>query len=142
MENLNFGELNLSNEVLRGLGDMGFEEATPIQSKAIPHILTGRDLLGQAQTGTGKTCAFGIPAVEMIDINATGIQVLALCPTRELAIQVAEEIKNVCKYKEGVRILPIYGGQSIDRQIMALKKKPQIIIGTPGRVMDHMRGVP
>ncbi|MGI6731485.1 MAG: DEAD/DEAH box helicase [Anaerovoracaceae bacterium] len=139
MENLNFSELNLSDEVLRGLGDMGFEEATPIQSKAIPHILTGRDLLGQAQTGTGKTCAFGIPAVEMIDINAIGIQVLALCPTRELAIQVAEEIKNVCKYKEGVRILPIYGGQSIDRQIMALKKKPQIIIGTPGRVMDHMR---
>ncbi len=118
---------------------MGFEEATPIQAKAIPYILDGRDILGQAQTGTGKTCAFGIPAIEMIDPNNHGVQVLALCPTRELAIQVSEELKNVCKYKKGIKILPIYGGQSIDRQIMALKNKPQIIVGTPGRVMDHMR---
>lgn len=140
MENLIFKELKLSNEVLKALDDMGFEEATPIQSKSIPFILDGRDILGQAQTGTGKTCAFGIPAIEMIDTSvAAGVQVLALCPTRELAIQVSEELKMVSKYKKGIKILPIYGGQSIDRQIMALKNKPQIIVGTPGRVMDHMR---
>ncbi len=139
MENLIFNQLNLSNEVQRALSEMGFEEATPIQSLAIPHVLAGRDIIGQAQTGTGKTCAFGIPAIEMIDSAVSGVQVLALCPTRELAIQVSEELKNVCKYKKGIKILPIYGGQSIDRQILALKNKPQIIVGTPGRVMDHMR---
>lgn len=139
MENLIFKELNLSDEVQKALSQMGFEEATPIQSKAIPYILEGRDIIGQAQTGTGKTCAFGIPAIEMIDPKIQGVQVLALCPTRELAIQVSEELKNVTKYKKGIKILPIYGGQSIDRQIMALKGRPQIIIGTPGRVMDHMR---
>jgi ATP-dependent RNA helicase DeaD len=139
MENLIFKDLALSNEVQRALGDMGFEEATPIQSKAIPPILDGRDILGQAQTGTGKTCAFGIPAIEMIDPNVAGVQALVLCPTRELAVQVSEELKSVCKYKKGIKVLPIYGGQPIERQILALKNKPQIIIGTPGRVMDHMR---
>jgi ATP-dependent RNA helicase DeaD len=118
---------------------MGFEEATSIQSQSIPHIMEGKDVIGQAQTGTGKTCAFGIPAIEMLDSDADGIQVLVLCPTRELAIQSAEELKNVSKYKSKVKILPIYGGQPIERQIMALKKRPQIIIGTPGRIMDHMR---
>lgn len=139
MENLIFKDLHLSQEVQKAIADMGFEEATPIQSQSIPHILNGSDVIGQAQTGTGKTCAFGIPAVEMIDSEAEGIQVLVLCPTRELAIQTSEELKNVSKYKTGIRILPIYGGQPIDRQILALKKRPQIIIGTPGRVMDHMR---
>lgn len=139
MENLIFKNLNLSEEVQKALNEMGFEEATPIQSMAIPHVLDGEDIIGQAQTGTGKTCAFGIPAIEKIDPAISGIQVLALCPTRELAIQVAEELRHLTKYKKGIQILPIYGGQSIDRQIMALKKKPQIIIGTPGRVMDHMR---
>ncbi|WP_130864035.1 DEAD/DEAH box helicase [Bacilliculturomica massiliensis] len=139
MENLIFKDLDLSKEVQKALDEMGFEEATPIQSMAIPHVIEGEDIIGQAQTGTGKTCAFGIPAIEQIDKSIPGIQVLALCPTRELAIQVAEELKNVSKYKRGVQILPIYGGQPIERQIMALKKKPQIIIGTPGRVMDHMR---
>ena len=139
MENIIFKELNLSHEVQKALGEMGFEEATPIQSQAIPPIFEGKDIIGQAQTGTGKTCAFGIPAIEMLDHGVSGVQVLVLCPTRELAIQVSEELKNVCKFKKGIKILPIYGGQSIDRQIMALKSKPQIIIGTPGRVMDHMR---
>lgn len=139
MDNIIFKELNLSHEVQRALDAMGFEEATPIQTKAIPPIFEGKDIIGQAQTGTGKTCAFGIPAIEMIDSGVTGVQVLILCPTRELAIQVSEELKNVCKFKKGIKILPIYGGQSIDRQIMALKSRPQIIIGTPGRVMDHMR---
>lgn len=139
MENVLFKDLNLSDEVQKAIADMGFEEATPIQSQTIPQILKGIDLIGQAQTGTGKTCAFGIPAIEMLDISSEGIQVLILSPTRELAIQISEELREVSKYKEGVRILPIYGGQPIDRQIAALKKRPQIIIGTPGRIMDHMR---
>lgn len=139
MENLKFNELNLSKPMQRALDAMGFEEATPIQSKAIPLLMEGKDVIGQAQTGTGKTCAFGIPAVEMIDPDIKGPQVLVLCPTRELAIQVSEEIRNLCKYKHGIKSLAIYGGQSMERQIMSLKGKPQIIIGTPGRVMDHMR---
>ncbi len=139
MENLIFKDLDLSKEVLRAIAEMGFEEATPIQSQSMPHILKGEDVIGQAQTGTGKTCAFGIPAIEMIDSDSTDIQLLVLCPTRELAIQSAEEIKNVAKYKRGIKIVPVYGGQPIERQIQALKKHPQIIIGTPGRIMDHMR---
>lgn len=139
MENLNFKELNLSDSMQKALDFMGFEEATPIQSKAIPVVMEGRDVIGQAQTGTGKTCAFGVPAVEMIDSKQQGVQVLVLCPTRELAIQVSEEFRSLCKYKKGIKSLAIYGGQSIDRQIIALKGKPQVIIGTPGRIMDHMR---
>jgi len=139
VENLIFKDLNLSEEVQKAIAEMGFEEATSIQSQSIPHIMEGKDVIGQAQTGTGKTCAFGIPAIEMLDSDLESIQVLVLCPTRELAIQSAEELKNVSKYKKNVKILPIYGGQPIERQIMALKKRPQIIIGTPGRIMDHMR---
>ncbi len=139
MENLIFKDLDLSREVQKAIAEMGFEEATPIQSQSIPHILEGSDVIGQAQTGTGKTCAFGIPAIEMIDPQEESIQALVLCPTRELAMQISDELKNVSKYKRGIRILPIYGGQSIDRQLVALKKRPQIIIGTPGRIMDHMR---
>lgn len=139
MENLIFKDLNLSKEVQKAVADMGFEEATPIQSQSIPHILNGRDVIGQAQTGTGKTCAFGIPAIEMLQPDIEGIQVLILSPTRELAVQIADELKNVSKHTKNVRILPIYGGQPIDRQIIGLKKRPQIIIGTPGRIMDHMR---
>jgi ATP-dependent RNA helicase DeaD len=139
VENMKFRELNLSEEMQKGIDDLGFEEATPIQAQSIPYILSGRDVIGQAQTGTGKTCAFGIPAIEMLDSEAESIQVMVLCPTRELAIQSSEELKSVTKYKSGIRILPIYGGQPIDRQIRALKNHPQIIIGTPGRVMDHMR---
>ena len=139
MQIMNFENLKLSDEVERALADMGFEEATPIQNQSIPHILGGKDVLGQAQTGTGKTCAFGIPAIEKINEDNEDIQVLVLCPTRELAIQSAKELKSVATYKKDVRILPIYGGQPIERQIVALKKHPQIIIGTPGRVMDHIR---
>ena len=136
---MKFKELNLSDEVQKAIDDMGFEEATPIQAQSIPLIFKGNDIIGQAQTGTGKTCAFGIPAVDMLDLELESIQVLVLCPTRELAIQSSEELKSVSKYKSGIRILPVYGGQPIDRQIRALKNRPQIIIGTPGRVMDHMR---
>lgn len=139
IESVLFNQLNISEEIIRAAHDMGFEETTPIQAKAIPVVLEGKDIIAQAPTGTGKTCAFGIPAIESIDVNNDKVQVLVLCPTRELAIQITEELTALAKYKKGVRILPIYGGQQIDRQITALRKKPQIIIGTPGRVMDHLR---
>ena len=139
MEHIKFEDMNISNEILRAVLDMGFEEATPIQSQAIPVILEGKDIIGQSQTGTGKTAAFGIPLLERIDPDDRRLQALILCPTRELAIQVSEEFRKLLKYKENIRVLPIYGGQPIDRQIAALKKGTQVIIGTPGRVMDHMR---
>ncbi len=138
MEKLKFEDLHLSREILKAVTDMGFEETTPIQSQSIPYILKGRDVIGQAQTGTGKTAAFGIPALEMADPELRRLQVVILCPTRELAIQVAEEMKRLSKYKRGIEILPIYGGQPIERQLRVLKKGVQIIIGTPGRVMDHL----
>lgn len=136
---MNFEELDLCPEVRKALADMGFEEATPIQAQTIPPLMEGKDVIGQAQTGTGKTCAFGIPVIEKITPHTETVQALVLSPTRELAIQTAEELKNVAKYKRGLRILPIYGGQPIERQLAGLRKRPQIIIGTPGRVMDHMR---
>ena len=118
---------------------MQFEEMTPIQAKSIDPIMDGKDVIAQAPTGTGKTCAFGIPVVERIDTESDKVQALILCPTRELANQIGEELRSLCKYKSNVRTLAVYGGQPMDRQIMALKKRPQIIIGTPGRVMDHLR---
>ena len=118
---------------------MGFEEASPIQAKAIPVQMEGLDIIGQAQTGTGKTAAFGIPLLQKIDPKNKKLQAIALCPTRELAIQVADEIRNLAKYMHGIKVLPIYGGQDIVRQIRGLKDGTQIIVGTPGRVMDHMR---
>jgi len=134
-----FEEMNLSPEILRAVADMGFEEATPIQSRSIDFIMNGRDVLGQSQTGTGKTAAFGIPCLEKIDVEDKKLQAVILSPTRELAIQISEEFRKLLKYKTGIRVLPIYGGQPIDRQIMAIKKGVQVVIGTPGRVMDHMR---
>ncbi|MEN8905550.1 MAG: DEAD/DEAH box helicase [Clostridiales bacterium] len=139
MENIIFNDLDLSIETKKAIKDMGFEEATQIQSQSIPEILKGHDIIGQAQTGTGKTCAFGIPISEMMDNKIEGVQALVLCPTRELAIQSSAELKELLKYKKNIVCLPIYGGQPIDRQIKALRKRPQIIIGTPGRVMDHLR---
>ncbi len=139
MENIKFEQMNLSPEICRAIEDMGFEEATPIQSQSISKIMQGKDIIGQSQTGTGKTAAFGIPCLEKIDSENKKLQALILCPTRELAIQVSEEFKKLVKYKENIRIIPIYGGQPIERQIFALKKGAQVIIGTPGRVMDHMR---
>jgi len=137
MESLLFEDLKLSREMKRAIADMGFEEATPIQSLALPPILDGKDVIGQAQTGTGKTAAFGIPVLEKLDPSSKGVQAVILCPTRELAIQVAEEIKKLSKYKK-TTVLPVYGGQPIERQIKALKRGVQIIIGTPGRIMDHI----
>ena len=139
MEHLRFEDMNLSKEICQAVLDMGFEEATPIQSQAISIIMEGKDVIGQSQTGTGKTAAFGIPCLERIDPNDRRLQAMILCPTRELAIQVSEEFRKLLKYKDNIRVLPIYGGQPIDRQILALKKGAQVVIGTPGRVMDHMR---
>ena len=136
---MKFEEMGVSNEILRAIADMGFEEATPIQSQSFDIIKDGRDMLGQSQTGTGKTAAFGIPTLELMDPNSRKLQALILCPTRELAMQVSEELRKLLKYKGDIRVLPVYGGQPIDRQIMALKKGVQIVIGTPGRVMDHMK---
>lgn len=137
MDSLLFEEMDLSPKIKKAIKDLGFEEATPIQSLVIPPILEGNDVIGQAQTGTGKTASFGIPILEMVDPTDDSLQAVILCPTRELAIQVAEELKKLSKYKK-TKVLPIYGGQPIERQIKALKKGVQIIIGTPGRVMDHM----
>lgn len=139
MNTIRFDELDLNPQILRGIADMGFEEATPIQSQAIPVVLSGVDVIGQAQTGTGKTAAFGIPILQKVDPSLRKTQVLILSPTRELAIQVADEIRKLAKYMHGVKVLPVYGGQDISRQIKALKGGVQIIIGTPGRLLDHLR---
>jgi ATP-dependent RNA helicase DeaD len=133
-----FSDFNLSKEVEKAITSMGFEEATPIQSEAIPIALTGKDLIGQAQTGTGKTTAFGIPLIENVNMSNSAIQGIVLAPTRELAVQVAEELNRIGNAKD-VRTLPIYGGQEISRQIRSLKKRPQIIAATPGRLLDHIR---
>jgi ATP-dependent RNA helicase DeaD len=134
-----FSELGISADLLKGIDRLGFEKAAPIQAEAIPVLLAGRDVVGQSQTGSGKTAAFALPALEKIDVHQRAVQVLILCPTRELAVQVSEEIHKLAFFKSGIRALPIYGGQSYDRQIYGLKQGAQIVIGTPGRVMDHMR---
>ena len=139
MEAVRFDELQLDERIVRAVTDMGFEAASPIQAQAIPVQLEGLDIIGQAQTGTGKTAAFGIPLLQKTDPDSKKLQAIALCPTRELAIQVAEEIRRLAKYMHGIKVLPIYGGQDIVRQIRGLKDGTQIVIGTPGRVMDHMR---
>ena len=134
-----YEESGIDERILRAVEEMGFVHMTPIQEKAIPVFLEGRDVIGQAQTGTGKTASFGIPVLHKVDPNNKKTQVIILSPTRELAIQVSEEIRKLSKYMHGVKILPVYGGQDINRQIKALKGGAQIIIGTPGRVMDHLR---
>ncbi len=139
MDTIRFDELNLDERILKAVTDMGFEAASPIQAQAIPVQMEGLDIIGQAQTGTGKTAAFGIPLLQKIDPKNKKLQAVALCPTRELAIQVAEEVRKLAKYMHGVKVLPIYGGQDIVKQIRSLKDGTQVIIGTPGRVMDHMR---
>lgn len=130
--------MNLAPETLRAIADMGFEEATPIQSQTIELLKSGEDVIGQSQTGTGKTAAFGIPCLEMIDESSQRLQAVILSPTRELAIQICEELRRLLKYRDGIKILPIYGGQPIDRQITALRRGVQVVVGTPGRVIDHI----
>ncbi len=140
MNDILFQQLNLSPNVLRALEDMGFTHATEIQAQSIPLIQAGYDVVGRSQTGTGKTAAFGIPAIERLAAGKEkrGVQVLLLCPTRELAVQAADEIKKIAKYAEGIKAVAVYGGAPIERQIMQLRQA-NIVIGTPGRVMDHMR---
>ena len=136
-EKKTFAELGVSHTTLQAITDMGFREASPIQEKAIPLLLEGYDLIGQAQTGTGKTAAFGIPVIERITTEKK-LQAMILCPTRELAMQVADEIRKILKYRKEILVATVYGGQKIGIQFRELKEKPQIIVGTPGRVMDHM----
>lgn len=132
-----FSELNISDTTQLSLERMGFEEATPIQEETIPLAQAGKDVIGQAQTGTGKTTAFGVPIIEKIDTSNPDIQALIIAPTRELAIQVSEEIYRI-GYGKRARILSVYGGQEIGRQIRALRSRPQIVVGTPGRILDHI----
>src|SRR6476620_10725587 len=134
-----FSELGLSPELLKAIDRLGFEKASPIQTAAIPPLLKGRDVVGQSQTGSGKTAAFAAPAIEKVDVAQSSTQVLILCPTRELAVQVSEEVHKLAFFKRGLHALPIYGGQSYDRQLYGLRQGAHIVIGTPGRVMDHMR---
>lgn len=138
-QGLKYQDANIRQEILRATKEMGFEVMTPIQEQAIPILLEGKDIIGQAQTGTGKTAAFAIPMIQRIDPEVRRPQGIILCPTRELAIQAAEEIRKLTRYLHGVKVLPIYGGQDISRQIRALSQGVQIIVGTPGRVMDHLR---
>lgn len=136
---MKFEELNIDERILRAIEDMGFEETSPIQTQAIPAVCEGIDVVGQAQTGTGKTAAYTIPMLMKINPQIKKPQAIVLCPTRELAVQVAEEIRKLAKYMSDIKVLPVYGGQEIVRQIRSLKTGVQIIVGTPGRVMDHMR---
>ncbi len=138
MSKVLFTDLPLSREVLKSIEEMGFETATSIQGDAIPPIMEGRDVIGQSGTGTGKTIAFAVPAVEKIDGANSAPQALILCPTRELCIQVAEQVGKLGKHTKGLRALPIYGGQAYDRQLFGLKRGAQIVIGTPGRLIDHL----
>ena len=133
-----FTDIGLSPGVLKAIDQLGFEQASPIQAEAIPLLMTGRDVVGQSQTGSGKTAAFGIPAIERLDLSVRAVQVLILCPTRELAVQVSEELHKLAAFSRGVRHLPIFGGQSYERQYAGLRAGANIIIGTPGRVKDHL----
>ncbi|HWR19316.1 MAG TPA: DEAD/DEAH box helicase [Clostridia bacterium] len=135
---LRFDEMNLPGDISRAIEDLGFEEATQIQSDAIPLMRAGKDIIGRSQTGTGKTLAFAVPAVELINTNERGVQVLVLCPTRELALQACGEVRKVARYKRGVEAAEVYGGSSFERQFTLLRRA-NIVVGTPGRVMDHMR---
>ncbi|NCA70359.1 MAG: DEAD/DEAH box helicase [Sphingobacteriia bacterium] len=136
---LGFGQLGLAPAVAQAVEDLGYETATPIQSQCIPPLLAGRDLLGQAQTGTGKTAAFALPLLSRIEPQQPGPQVLVLTPTRELALQVAEAFQGYAQHLKGFQVLPIYGGQSYGLQLSQLRRNPQVIVGTPGRVMDHLK---
>ena len=134
-----YEEMGLSPEIMKALDKKGYQVATPVQSGAIPYFMEGRDVIAKAPTGTGKTFAFGIPMVEHADPASTDVNFLVLAPTRELAIQIQEELRDLCEFKEGVRAVVLYGGAPIEKQIQQLKKRPQIVVATPGRLMDHMK---
>ena len=138
-EVVRYDQLGLSPEIMKALDKKGYVQATPVQGGAIPYFMAWKDVIAKAPTGTGKTFAFGIPMVEHIDPDSDAVQGLVLAPTRELAIQIMTELRDLCAFKEGVRAVVLYGGQPIDRQISQLKKRPQIVVATPGRLMDHMK---
>jgi len=139
MKEIKFEDLEIKESIRKAIKEMNYEYATPIQGRAIPVILEGKDAIGLAQTGTGKTACFALPIIEKIDVDKKGVQALILCPTRELALQVAGEIRKFAKYMEGIKTVPVYGGTSIENQIREIKKGASIIVGTPGRIMDHIR---
>ncbi|HJB98827.1 MAG TPA: DEAD/DEAH box helicase [Candidatus Flavonifractor merdavium] len=136
---VNYADLGLSAEVMKAIDKKGYVQATPVQAGAIPYFMEWKDVIAKAPTGTGKTFAFGIPMVEHIDPACEDVQALVLAPTRELAVQIQEELRDLCEFKEGVRTVCLYGGAPIDKQINTLKKRPQIVVATPGRLMDHMK---
>lgn len=136
---MTFEEMCLDTRIMRAIAEMGFEQPSPIQAQSIPIAVEGKDMIGQARTGTGKTASFGIPMLQRINSKDKNLQAIVLCPTRELAIQSANEIRKLAKFLHGIKVLPIYGGQEISKQIRSLKGGVQIVIGTPGRVMDHLR---
>ena len=136
---MTFEEMCLDTRIMRAIAEMGFEQPSPIQAQSIPIAVEGKDMIGQARTGTGKTASFGIPMLQRINPKDKNLQAIVLCPTRELAIQSANEIRKLAKFLHGIKVLPIYGGQEISKQIRSLKGGVQIVIGTPGRVMDHLR---
>lgn len=136
---MTFEEMCLDTRIMRAIAEMGFEQPSPIQAQSIPIAVEGKDMIGQARTGTGKTASFGIPMLQRINPKDKNLQAIVLCPTRELAIQSANEIRKLAKFLYGIKVLPIYGGQEISKQIRSLKGGVQIVIGTPGRVMDHLR---
>lgn len=138
-ETATFSQLGLDSALVKALQDIGYETPTPIQQRTIPILLQGRDVIGQAQTGTGKTAAFSLPLLQSIDPKLNAVQGLVLTPTRELALQVSEAIHSYCSHKKGVSVLPVYGGESMQRQLTRLEKGVHIVVGTPGRIMDHMR---
>ena len=131
-----FDDFNISNKIKKALADMGFKRPSPIQALTIPEALKGKDIIGQAQTGSGKTVAFAVPLLQKIFIKDKSPQAIILCPTRELCIQVAGEIKKVGSHIKNLKILPVYGGQPIGRQIRVLNKGVHVVVGTPGRVMN------
>ena len=138
-EVVNYADLGLSAEVMKAIDKKGYVRATPVQAGAIPYFMEWRDVIAKAPTGTGKTFAFGIPMVEHIDPESDAVQALVLAPTRELALQIQDELRDLCEFKEGVRAVCLYGGAPIEKQITTLKKHPQIVVATPGRLMDHMK---
>src|SRR5688572_29313846 len=138
-DTLTFASLGIDAKLLEALTALGYEVPTPIQQQAIPLLLSGRDVIGQAQTGTGKTAAFALPILQHLDPTKTGVQAILLTPRRELAIQVAEAIHTYSKKIGRVRVMPVYGGDSISKQITRLRGGIQIVVGTPGRLIDHMR---
>ena len=138
-DQVRYADLGLSPELMRAIDKKGYVQATPVQGGSIPYFMEYKDVIAKAPTGTGKTFAFGIPMVEHIDPESRDVQGLVLAPTRELAIQIRDELRDLCAFKEGVRTVCLYGGQPIDKQITQLKKDPQIVVATPGRLMDHVK---